>query len=31
MLIYNGEYLNGKRHGIGRELFYGRKIRFEGD
>ena len=30
-LIFEGEYLNGKRNGKGKEYFYNGQIRFEGD
>ena len=30
-LIFEGEYLNGKRNGKGKEYDYNRKINFEGE
>ena len=31
ILIYEGEYLNGKRNGKGKEYYYDGKLKFEGE
>ena len=30
-LIFEGEYLNGKKHGKGKEYYYNGKLKFEGE
>ena len=30
-LLFEGEYLNGKRNGKGKEYFYNGKLKFEGE
>ena len=30
-LIFEGEYINGKRHGKGKEYYYDGKLKFEGE
>ena len=31
ILIFEGEYLNGKRNGKGKEYYYDEKLKFEGE
>ena len=31
ILLFEGEYLNGKRNGKGKEYFYNSELKFEGE